>query len=270
MFLTKHHGLGNDFLVALSCTNAARPDGLVPDAGLAKQLCDRHFGVGADGVLWGLPPEGDADLRMVLHNSDGSEAEISGNGIRCLAQAHLRSMGVAWGSVTIETPAGIRTLTCEATSDVDRIQVSVDMGVVSAGPAIPEQVRSDLMARFGDRLISRSIGNPHLVIGVESVDGIDIAAVGRQLDAAFTNGINVHFFEQLGVDHLRVVHWERGAGVTLACGSGASVTAEAAHQWGLVGADCLLDLPGGQATVSVGDTVTLTGPAQYVADVVIP
>jgi len=270
MLLTKHHGLGNDFLVALSRTNPTRPGGLEPDPELAARLCDRHFGLGADGLLWGLPPSGTGDLRMVLHNSDGSEAEISGNGIRCLAQAHLRSLGVAWGTVTIETPAGVRTLECEATSDVDRIQVSVDMGVVGAGPEIPGNVRSEVASRFGDRFISRSIGNPHLVIGVESLDGIDIATVGRQLEASFSDGINVHLFEQLGVDHLRVVHWERGAGVTLACGSGASVTAEAAHRWGLVGAECLLDLPGGQARVQVGETVVLTGPAQYVADVVIP
>ena len=271
MFLTKHHGLGNDFLVAMS-----RPGvDLRPDAEMARQLCERHFGIGADGLLWGLPaiaPE--ADLRMLLHNSDGSEAAISGNGIRCLAQAHLRSIGANGGRVRIETPAGLRVVDCDATDDPDLINAAVDMGVVLPGPVIDEALRVELSATYGDRFATRSVGNPHLVVQVDSLGSVAIRDVGPLLEASFVDGINVHFFEVNGPDHLSVLHWERGAGLTLACGSGATVTASVAHEWGLVGADCLLDLPGGPARVIVGATVNapvrLSRPARFVAEVHTP
>ena len=268
MHLTKHHGLGNDFLVALSTAGAP----LRPDPQGARRICDRHTGIGADGLLWGLPPSGpEADLAMVLHNSDGSTAEISGNGIRCLAQAHLRSADRADATITIETGAGLRTIVSAATADADVLWMSVDMGAVSPGPTIPTMVADELTERFGPHHTTMSVGNPHLVIETADLDAVDIAAEGPRLEASFPGGINVHFVQRVGDDHLRLVHWERGAGVTLACGSGASVTAVAASRWGLVGPEVTLDLPGGRALVGVvGDHVTLSGPATYVGEVIVP
>ncbi len=139
LHLTKHHGLGNDFLVALERANP----GVCPDPARSVALCDRHLGVGADGVLYGLAGSTGADLEMVLHNSDGSAAEISGNGIRCLAQAWLRaSFGardaeMVGAIVVIDTPAGRRTLEVRAVTDSNEMVLSVDMGRVGPGPDLP-------------------------------------------------------------------------------------------------------------------------------------
>jgi diaminopimelate epimerase len=263
--LTKHHGLGNDFLVALVSQNP----GLSPDARRAVALCDRRFGIGADGVLWGLvPDEAGADLRMVLHNADGSEAEISGNGIRCLAQAWTMDQGRERGQVVIDTAGGRRVVDVAPTEDPLTSSVLVDMGAVTDGPALP-----DGLAPTAGRVATFSIGNPHVVIEVPSVAEVDISSLGPEIEGRFAGGINVHALEATGPGAIRLVHWERGAGVTLACGSGASVAAVAAHRWGLTSADVdevTVEMPGGQATVCVGDTVELRGPATFVGDVTVP
>ena len=139
MRLTKHHGLGNDFLVALATANDGR---LEPDDRFAVRVCDRHRGIGADGLLWGLPPRNPAgaELRMVLHNSDGSEAEISGNGIRCLAQAALRLDGLDHGTLRIETAAGLRTVEVVAGRSAGTVEATVDMGFVGDGPPLPPAI----------------------------------------------------------------------------------------------------------------------------------
>ncbi|HKY14835.1 MAG TPA: diaminopimelate epimerase [Microthrixaceae bacterium] len=265
MRLTKHHGLGNDFLVALS---ADQPAPLDPDPALAVRWCDRRRGIGADGLIWGLPARNpsSAELRMILHNSDGSEAEISGNGIRCLAQAVLRLDGRADGALRVETGAGLRDLEVSATAEPHTVQVRVDMGAVTPGPAVPPQV-----VEWGAlHVVSLDIGNPHLVLHVDGLDRLDPARDGAAIAASVPGGINVHFLVAEGPDRLRLAHWERGAGVTEACGSGASVAAVAAHDWGLTGDRVTVVMPGGEAHVEVGEHVHLTGPATYVADVVTP
>jgi diaminopimelate epimerase len=263
--LTKHHGLGNDFLVAL----ASRNPQLTPDPDVAVALCDRRRGIGADGLLWGLPPErGGADLRMVLHNADGSEAEISGNGIRCLGQAWAMDTGMVAGHIEVDTPAGRRVLDLGPSEDPRTCQVQVDMGEVTAGP----QPTGPLPDQIG-RHETFTIGNPHLVFDVPSLEGIDITSVGPATEATFPGGINVHALEAVDTDRIRLLHWERGAGATLACGSGASVAAVAARRWGLVDPRVeriAVELPGGVATVEVADTVLLRGPATYVGEVIVP
>lgn len=260
MRLTKHHGLGNDFIVALAEFNP----GLTPDNDVSRHWCERRSGIGADGVLWGLHGHDGADLTMVLHNSDGSDAEISGNGIRCLAQAWLSAHGEADGSVIIDTGAGRRTLEATATDDPLVTWISVDMGAVTAGPPIPDELAAQLNSEFG-RWDSLSIGNPHLVIEVDSVRAIDLSELGPSIEQRIPGGINVHVMAVIGPDHIELVHWERGAGLTLACGSGASVGAVAAHRWGLVGDQVRVTLPGGDAHVARADTITLSGPATLVA-----
>jgi diaminopimelate epimerase len=267
VLLTKHHGLGNDFLVALHGRNI----GLAPDADAARSLCDRRLGVGADGLLYGLEPEHGGDLRMVLLNSDGSRAEISGNGLRCLGQAALMVDGRIDGSLKIETDAGLRSLDAVTTDDPLVAMVTADMGAVTHGPAVPTTVDLPHEGAMG-----LGIGNPHLVFHVDALDGLDPAVVGPPIEATVPGGVNVHLLVLEAPDTIRLVHWERGAGVTAACGSGASVSAVAARRWGLVGDRVTVHMPGGTAEVDVlghagsGETVRLTGAATYVGEVSVP
>lgn len=259
--LTKHHGLGNDFLVALAADNP----GLVPDPAVARRLCDRHRGVGADGLLLGLAGPDGADLRMVLLNADGSEAEISGNGIRCLGQAWLRAEGRDEGSVVVDTAAGRRQLRV-VRADGDEMWVQVDMGEVRDGPDLPV----DPSVLPSSRWRTVDVGNPHLVLLVDDPASVDLATLGPRLDAAFPAGVNVHAVAVRGAGVVMEV-WERGVGPTEACGSGATAAAAAVHGWGLVGATVEVSMPGGSATVELVDgTALLTGPTSYVADVVVP
>jgi len=263
LHLTKHHGLGNDFLVALESTNP----GLRADPARSRALCDRHTGVGADGVLHGMAGSAGADVEMVLHNSDGSAAEISGNGIRCLAQAWLRASGMTDGAglvgevVVIDTPAGRRTLEVRSVTGPDEMVLSVDMGQVRPGPELPAG-----WAIPGLRVATRSVGNPHLV-ALSSGAEVDLRQVGADWENLVPGGINVHVMKVTGNDRIELSHWERGAGLTLACGSGATVAAAVAHDWGLVGTDVRVDLPGGSGQVHLGATAVLIGPTVSVAEV---
>lgn len=262
--LTKHHGLGNDFLVALETHNP----GLMPDPELARRLCDRRRGIGADGLILGLRPSEPAhDACMVLLNADGTEAEISGNGIRCLGQALLRDAGRHEGDLMIETVGGVRALhTVKGDSDGE-IWIRVDMGVVGPGP-VPGAATSAYPAIRHQTL---DIGNPHLVLLVDDPAGIDLATVGPTLESEYAEGINVHVVRVLDRDTLELRVWERGAGITEACGSGAAASVAAAHGWGLVDERVGVRMPGGEATVELdGSRLLLTGPAELIAEVNVP
>ena len=262
--LTKHHGLGNDFLVALADQN---PD-LQPDAARARAVCDRRSGVGADGLILALAPsEPENDACMVLLNADGSEAEISGNGIRCLGQALLRHDGRSEGDLRIETAGGVRELrTVRGDADAE-IWMQVDMGAAGDGPE-PGPLTLGYGAR---RSATREIGNPHLVLLVDDPARVDLAVDGPALEAEYPGGMNVHFVAVTGPDELSLAVWERGAGITEACGSGATVAAAVANEWGLVGEHVSVVMPGGGAIVDItGTTLLLTGPAVFVAEVVVP
>lgn len=261
LHLTKHHGLGNDFLIALAADN----EDLVPDAALARRLCDRRTGVGADGLIFGLEPaEPDHDVCMVLLNADGSEAEISGNGIRCLGQAVLRSTGRDEGTIAVETVNGVRTLRTVRGDADGEVWIQVDMGPVSDGPE-----PGPASASYGAlNLATLDVGNPHLVLAVADPSLIDVAVEGARLEAEYPAGINVHFVAVEAVDRLRLRVWERGVGVTLACGSGAVAAAAAAQRWGFAEDTVTVEMPGGSAVVErSGDTMLLTGPSVFVAEV---
>ena len=250
--MTKHHGLGNDFLVALADDNVDVDLEVEIDAVVARRLCDRHRGIGADGVIVAVDSAtGDADARMVLRNSDGSLAEISGNGIRCLAQAMTRSLGRRNATLQIETGAGRRPVEVSEGEDASTEIVRVDMGRVGPGP----QPTVDLAATAHDarRFETAEVGNPHLVVLVDSLDDVDVVSEGRRLESCFADGINVHFLVVPNRERVRLAHWERGAGVTMACGSGATVAATVAHRWGMVDSRVLVSMPGGDAVVEVGE-----------------
>jgi diaminopimelate epimerase len=260
----KYHGLGNDFLVALAADN---PD-LHAEAGVARALCDRRRGVGADGLVLGLPPrDPQADARMVLLNADGSEAEISGNGIRCLAQALLRHEGRSEGELAIETPGGLRRLRVVRGEVEGEVWIDVDMGRAGPGPEPSAATLAYPAAHVG----TVAIGNPHLVVEVDDPSAIDLTVDGPALEAGYAEGINVHFVRALDPQHLELRVWERGAGVTEACGSGACAAVVAAEGWGLVTGRVQVLMPGGDAQVElVGGALHLTGPSQFVAEVITP
>lgn len=257
--LTKHHGLGNDFLVLF--------DPPAVDLGaLAKRLCDRRLGLGADGLLVGTASAG-RDARMVLYNADGSRAEMSGNGIRCFAQALARRTG-SLAPQRIATDAGDRTVSLSATEDPQLVEVSVGMGAVRV---VDEPAGWSVLGAHPDRpVVHVSLGNPHSVVGVDDVDEVDLAALGPQVPhvnlevvapGPETNAVTMR------------VH-ERGAGITLACGTGACASAWAAVRWGLVPAsapEIIVHMAGGSAKVVLDHPgpgeVTLTGPAAFVADI---
>ncbi len=259
MHLTKHHGLGNDFLIALLDT---APDDL-PD--LARSVCHRSRGVGADGLIVGLPDDDpDVDVVMVLYNSDGSRAEMSGNGIRCLAHAVARARGLDGCSLRIRTDGGFRHVEVEGGGAV--VAASVDMGPVGGGPGVP----AELAAKIGEtRFATADVGNPHLVVRVDTPHDVDVAAVGSDYESHYPEGMNVEFVAPTPgeSDALDFVVWERGAGVTEACGTGAVAAATRAVEWGLASAEVTVHMPGGDVTVEVGERARLIGPSVFVAAV---
>jgi len=277
VFLTKHHGLGNDFLIALDERNDG---GVVVDGDLARRLCDRRRGIGADGLIHGARPTTEqqaqgVDVVMHLFNSDGSRAELSGNGIRCLAQAVAMARGLVDGVLTVLSDAGARRLQIDAAVG-DVWMVSVDMGVAGPGPEVPSAVAD----RFADaRLQSVDMGNPHLVVAVDDLAGIDVATDGPWVEKHFVDGINVEFVRPLDEGaSIDLLVWERGAGVTEACGTGACAAAFAVRRWSSPAQaqakaeplDAVVRMPGGAVTVRVdGDHVTLIGPTAFVADILI-
>ncbi|MEO6120541.1 MAG: diaminopimelate epimerase [Acidimicrobiales bacterium] len=253
--LTKHHGLGNDFLVLLDLEARHRVD-----AGLARALCDRHRGVGADGLIRVLPGFDEADVAMELRNADGSVAETSGNGLRCLAQAVLDAGVVTGPNLTVMTAAGLRRMTAQSTDRPGTIDVSVDMGPAVVGPDQPQP-----SADRGMRTVD--MGNPHLVLWGPSFVTDDVVGLGPQIQGQHPGGINVEFVTLgPGPDELTVRIWERGVGETQACGTGACAAAAAAHEWGLVGPRVTVHQPGGDALVDLrASSVVLTGPAVRIA-----
>jgi diaminopimelate epimerase len=277
MRLTKHHGLGNDFLVVLD------PDASHPlDADLARALCDRHTGVGADGILRATPAAsgGPARARMELRNADGSRAETSGNGIRCLAQALLLGgwPGAAGATeVAIETDAGLRTVTVHDRVDGVTHDLSVAMGAARVDGEAPEWTGGGVT-----RALLVDMGNPHLVLdlsaGAAGDDGpgddeseMDLVTLGEAVNAKVAGGANVHLLTTTAAPGIAVRTYERGVGPTLACGTGACASAVAARRWGMAGDRVAVDMPGGRAEVTLGatnrDPAVLRGPAVFVAEI---
>lgn len=259
--LTKHHGLGNDFLIAVE-----PPKEL--SAEHAVRWCDRRRGIGADGLIAverrGFEPN---EWSMTLWNADGSRAELSGNGLRCVGQALVLREGVGEGSTTyrILTDAGERVVEVHHTPDPDSDthQVTVDMGEAGAGPE-PWSRWTEVGLDIEDQA-GVDMGNPHLVALVDDPSTVDLAAIGPTVEADYPEGLNVEFISVESRSRLSMRVWERGAGVTEACGTGACAAVWAAHGWDLVDAGAEVVMPGGTALVEVdGDRVSLTGPAAFV------
>lgn len=268
MHLTKHHGLGNDFLITFT-------DAVPVDANsMAVKLCDRYTGVGADGLIFGI--DSGSTVGMHLFNSDGSTAEISGNGARCLLQAIAMRRGVSDLEVDLETPAGLRQGTLTSTDDSLVADASIDMGAVSAGDEPSSSDFLDAIAGLPDveQWSTAAVGNPHVVISVPDPAAVDLTHVGPQIESFFPNGVNAHMVSVVGPDELLLHVWERGAGITQACGSGATVSAQRFYEWGLVGERVKVNMPGGSAVVDVanspGTTAVLNGATTFVGSIEVP
>jgi diaminopimelate epimerase len=259
MRLTKHQGLGNDFLVLLDL------EGRHPvDADLARRLCDRHRGVGADGLIRVMAGREGADLTMELRNADGSAAETSGNGLRCLGQAVVLC-GVLEGPVlTVGTAAGRRRVEMHGVG-----AASVEMGRARVVKSAPQW--SDLGPDDVRRSEQVDMGNPHVVLQVPDPAKVNVTVHGSAYDRRARDGTNVEFIS-IDPEGITMRVWERGVGETESCGSGACAAAFAARQWFLTDERVTVHQPGGELEVVLGpdDEVTLRGPVEYVATVELP
>jgi diaminopimelate epimerase len=264
--LTKHHGLGNDFLVALVDVG---DDLSHYTAEFARRVCHRTRGVGADGFILGVRrPDAEHDLRMMLFNADGSRAEISGNGIRCLAQRELAQRSARQAELRIATDAGTRVVAVRQTDELGTVEASVAMGQVTERSSVPAPPPGYDIGKSA----AADIGNPHWVVLVDDAWAVDLAVLGPQFEHA-GGGVNVEFIAPTtgDADAIDLAVWERGAGITAACGSGASAAAFVAHRWGLVGPEVTVHMPGGAARVVLdGAHATLVGPSVFIADVDLP
>src|SRR6185503_18364601 len=282
MRFAKYHGLGNDFLVVDLRELRGEDVAAVQEPAVVKALCDRQFGVGGDGVLAVLPGDEGADARMRVLNSDGSEAEMCGNGIRCVAKELFDRGGVTKDRITIDTGAGRLVCAIDATAGVAQT-VTVEMGaprltrgeIPMTGPANERCVEQPLDIRGETRKVTCvSMGNPHAVTFVDSGHLRELAeTVGPWVEthAWFPNRTNAEFARVISPREIELVVWERGCGITLACGTGACATVVAAVITGRAeeGSDVLVHLPGGDLVITVlkGMTnVLMRGPALHMFD----
>lgn len=277
---SKYQGLGNDFLM-LDGRDAPDPEfcfDLTPER--VQRLCDRRFGVGGDGVILALPPREGGELRMRIFNADGTEPEMCGNGIRCLARFLADSDGDAPGRTwQIETLAGriVPELQPDGTIRVDMGEPFLEPAAVpttlEVGEAgIPQGTIEAADASFS--VGAAGMGNPHVVIPVPEVEAVDLELYGAALEVhpTFPAKTNVHFVEALSPTHLVMRVWERGAGPTLACGTGACATLVVCHRLGIADRRARLDLPGGPLEIdwdAASNHLFMTGPAEAVFDGVV-
>lgn len=270
MRFVKYHGLGNDFIVLVDGT---------PTPELASRLCRRGFSIGADGVMAVSPPSPgvDAHVRMDLVNSDGSLPEMCGNGIRCLVKDAVDRLGYRQNPLRVETPAGV--LACEWISDeygVARVRVAMSRPSFEpdAVPVDPTGGRLDepwLELALDGRSVRGlpvNTGNPHFVVfGDASRERALTDGPRLELHPAFPKKANIEFAEVLTPTHLNVTVWERGCGLTLACGTGATATTAAAIRAGYAeaGVPVTVTLPGGDLLITVSADFTsavMDGPVE--------
>jgi diaminopimelate epimerase len=273
---SKYHGLGNDFILV---DNRHQPEPLLTPEQAAK-LCDRNFGIGADGVIFALPGQQGTDYTMRIFNSDGSEPEMCGNGIRCLAkflaalEAQDGQSPEAHHRYQIHTLAGV--IVPELQPDG---QITVDMGE-------PRLLAAEIPTTLGnpsDKVIDQpltvagqtwqvtcvSMGNPHCITLVEDIATIPLAQIGPQFEhhPVFPQRINTEFIQVVQPDYLKMLVWERGAGPTLACGTGACASLVATVLNGKCDRQATIELPGGPLQINWSATdnhVYMTGPAELV------
>jgi len=262
---TKMQGIGNDFIVVDALQQSSLPADL---PSFAQKVNDRRFGIGGDGLI--LLEKGEqAPFRMRMFNPDGSESEMCGNGIRCFGRLLKDHDHLTSDSIKVETGAGILELQL-----VEPNQFRVDMGkarltrgeIGMVGNADENFFEAEIPEGFKGTAVS--MGNPHLVIFVEDVSKISLETIGPVLEHfdQFPKRTNVHFIQVIDRSHLIQRTWERGAGITLACGTGACASAVAAFVTGRTDRNVDIKLPGGHLQIEYKEdgTVLMTGPAESV------
>jgi len=267
---TKMHGAGNDY-VYINGFEEAKADW----PALARAVSDRHFGIGSDGLVL-IGPSESADLRMRMFNADGSEAEMCGNAIRCVAKYAYEHGLCPKEAMRIETLAGQKLIRLQFAEGRVR-GARVDMGAADLRRgAIPMQGPPDEMAvdvplePGGERytVTCVSVGNPHCVIFTDDVEAVALCEIGPLIEThpAFPQRINVHFVQVLARDEVRMRTWERGAGITLACGTGAAAVCVAGAHTGRTDRRIVAHLPGGDLELEWAEEghVFMTGPAEEV------
>ena len=256
MQFTKMQGLGNDYLYVY---------GEVPPdiEALSVRLSDRHFGAGSDGMIY-ISPSEVADFKMRIFNADGSEAKMCGNGIRCVGKYVYDKGYTDKTGLTIETLSGIKVLDLDIRRGKVRT-VTVDMGLASAGDDV------ELHTTKGTVICTPvNVGNPHAVIFIPDIDKAPLTTLGSEIEkhSFFPEGVNVEFVQILSGNKLRMRVWERGSGITMACGTGACASAAAAVKKGYCRAEepITVALDGGELRITVerNGTVTMSGPAEFV------
>ena len=278
LHFAKMHGLGNDFVVI---DDRERTWDFEPDA--VRWLCDRHFGVGADGLILVRPADdGVSDFLMLYHNSDGTAAEMCGNGIRCFAKWLVDRDLIAGDVLTVQTLGGAKSIEIERCEDGTMALARVDMGEpvldLAAVPANLDgmtAVDHPLETSAGPVSVTVvSMGNPHAVIWVDDVDTAPVETLGPIVEnhPAFPHKTNVEFAEAHPDEHrIRLRVWERGVGETLACGTGACAALVASVLGRRTGRTATVELPGGDLTIAWAPDghVYMTGPAERVFEGVI-
>ena len=272
MYFTKMHGLGNDYVYVNCFAEYIRE----PER-IARQISDRHFGVGSDGLIL-IGPSKKADVKMEIYNADGSRAEMCGNGIRCLAKYVYEHKLTDKKELLVETLAGIRRLWLRVSGEQVE-EVTVDMGypILQADkiPIISENSRvvqeKITIHQTEYRMTGVSMGNPHAVVYVKRVKGIDLERMGPEFEyhGRFPKRVNVEFAEVTDRNNIKVRVWERGAGETMACGTGACASVVASVLNDLTERQVTVKLKGGELTVLWSEKdgkVYMTGPAVTVYD----
>lgn len=274
----KMHGIGNDYIYVDALKGDITPylkESRLSD--LSKKISDRHFGIGSDGLILILPSD-DADFRMRIFNSDGSEAKMCGNGIRCVGK-YVRDLGFTdKDTLTIHTESGVKTLTLNREGD-ETVSVVVDMGspYFKRGE-IP--VKGDRETTMEDEALNAmgktfkvtgvSMGNPHGVVYVEDVESLNLEELGPVLENhdIWPDRANIEFVEVLNEKDIKVRVWERGSGETLACGTGACASAVVSYKKGLTRPEVKVHLRGGTLDIKYDEDknkVMMTGPATFIA-----
>jgi diaminopimelate epimerase len=267
ILFSKMHGLGNDYIIIDESREEIIPLNKKPI--VVKELCRRGFSVGADGVIFVSPASfPGADIRFRIFNSDGSEAEMCGNGIRCFSEFVYENGIVPKRNMRVETPAGVKEL--KITVGHGKVKSSkVDMGFAtfktSEIPMITDEdefLEKELqLDGEAVKMSVVSVGNPHAVIIISYLDKVPLETLGPLIEThdAFPQKINVHFVNILNRNEIEMITWERGAGVTFACGTGATSSAIVGYKLGKLDDHVLVHLPGGDLKIDVYEKNGLLG-----------
>ncbi|MEG3225249.1 MAG: diaminopimelate epimerase [Methanobacteriales archaeon Met13] len=257
VLFSKLQGLGNDYVIIDESEETVIPEDKKPE--VVEELCQRGFSIGADGVIF-VAPSTMADTRFRIFNADGSEAEMCGNGIRCFGKFVYENRIVEAEEIKVETIGGIKTLTLNV-EDGEVVSSRVDMGLASfltrEIPMVTEKeefIDEELeVGGIKFPLTAVNVGNPHAVIFTDDLKEVALAELGPILEnhEAFPERTNVHFVRIVQPDEVEMITWERGAGFTLACGTGATSVALAGYRLGQLDKNVLIHLPGGNLEISV-------------------